>query len=57
MFDIFDNHKIYVETIIDTGGGFWWKIGENQSSIGYEHRINCDSAAIIEAFKTLEAKL
>lgn len=57
LFDVFDSHKIYVETVIDTGANFWWKIGEQQSSIGYESRINCDKAAIVEAFKLLEAKL
>jgi hypothetical protein len=57
LFDVFDNHKIYLETIIDTGSNFWWKIGENQSPIGYEFRINCDKSAIEEAFKLLEAKI
>lgn len=57
LFDIFDNHKIYIETTVDSAGGFWWKIAETQSTVGYEFRINCDKAAIIEAFKLLEAKL
>lgn len=57
LFDVFDNHKIYVETIVDVAGGFWWKIGETKSTCGYEFRINCDKAAIEEAFKLLEAKL
>jgi len=57
LFDLFDKHKLYIETIVDTDGGFWWKIGENQSEIGYEYRINHDVAAINEAFKLLEDKL
>lgn len=57
LFDTFDGHKIYVETIVDNSGEFWWKIGETQSPIGYKFRINCDKAAIEEAFKQLEAKL
>ena len=57
LFDVFDSHKIYIETVIDTGAGFWWKIGETQSPIGYEFRKNCDSAAINEAFKLLNDKL
>lgn len=57
LFDVFDNHKIYVETIVDTEGGFWWKIGETQSTVGYEFRKNCDTEAITEAFKLLEVKL
>lgn len=56
-FDLFDNHKIYIEIIVDELGGFWWKIGEAKSSCGYEFRINCDKAAIEEAFKQMEAKL
>ena len=57
LFDVFDSYKICIETIVDTDGGFWWKIGDTQSSIGYEFRKNCDSAAITEAFKLLEEKL
>jgi hypothetical protein len=57
LFDVFDEHKIYIETIVDELGGFWWKIGEIKSTAGYEYRINCDRAAIVEAFKLLEEKL
>ena len=57
MFDFFDGQHLYIETIVDTDGGFWWKIGDKQSSVGYEHRSNCDSAAIEETFKQLEEKL
>jgi hypothetical protein len=56
-FDVFDDHKVYVETIVDELGGFWWNIGEIKSTVGYEYRKNCDEAAIIEAFKLLEEKL
>jgi hypothetical protein len=57
LFDVFDNHKIYVETTLDELGGFWWNIGETKSPVGYEYRKNCDGAAIVEAFKLLEAKI
>jgi len=57
LFDVFDNHKIYIETTVDIAGGFWWKIGEIQSNAGYLSRIESDSEAIVEAFKLLEAKL
>lgn len=63
LFDVFDSHEIYVETTIDDHNGlnhyngFWWKIGETKSTVGYEYRKNCDTAAIIEAFKLLEARL
>lgn len=61
LFDIFDSHKIYVETVVDDTDtpkkGFWWKIGETKSSCGFEFRVNCDKQAIIEAFKLLEEKI
>lgn len=57
LFDVFDNHKIYVEITIDDLGGFWWKVGETKTPVGYEYRRNAETAAIIEAFKQLEAKL
>lgn len=57
LFDVFDHYSIYVETMVDTEGGFWWKIGENQGSKHYEFRIDCDKAAIVEAFKLLNDKL
>lgn len=57
LFDVFDNHKIYVEVIIDTDSSFWWKISETQSNTGYISRKEADTAAIIEAFKLLEAKI
>lgn len=57
LFDVFDNHKIKVETIVDELGGFFWKIGGTQSPKCYEFRIKCDKAAIEESFKLLEAKL
>jgi len=57
LFDVFDNHKIYIEITVDQTGGFWWKIGENKSTVGYEFRKNADIAAVTEAFKLLEEKL
>jgi hypothetical protein len=54
---VFDNHKIYIEITVDQTGGFWWKIGENKSTVGYEFRKNADIAAVTEAFKLLEEKL
>lgn len=61
MFDIFDNHKIYVETLHETTG-FWWKIKDSKdyvrlASDPYHDRKDSDSEAIVEAFKLLEAKL
>lgn len=61
LFDVFDNHKLYVETLHETTG-FWWKIKDNENflrlaSIPVPTRIESDSEAIVEAFKLLEEKL
>lgn len=57
LFDVFDNHKIYIGTVLDEVNGFWWTINDKKSSVGYEHRKNCENAAIEEAFKLLNNKL
>jgi len=61
LFDIFDDHKIYVETLHETTG-FWWKIKDSKDYIRlasdpYPIRKESDTEAIIEAFKLLEEKL
>lgn len=61
LFDIFDSHKIYVETLHETTG-FWWKIKDSKDYIRlasdpYPTRKESDSEAIVEAFKLLEEKL
>jgi hypothetical protein len=61
LFDVFDGHKLYVETLHETTG-FWWKIKSGDeyvrlSSDSYSERKESDSEAIVEAFKLLEAKL
>ena len=61
LFDVFDSHEIYVETLHETTG-FWWKIKDSKdyvrlASDPYPDRKDSDSEAIIEAFKLLEAKL
>lgn len=57
LFDVFDEHKVYIETTIDELNGFWWRIGELKSTVGYEHRINAEKAAIEQAFQMLNDKL
>ena len=61
MFDVFDNHKLYVETLHETTG-FWWKIKDSKDHVRlasdpYPTRKEADSEAVIEAFKLLEVKL
>ena len=57
LFDIFDDHKLYIGTIVDEMNGFWWTINDKKSTVGYQHRKNCDNAVIEEAFKLLNEKL
>lgn len=57
LFDVFDEHNVYIETVIDTDDNFWWKIGDIHSPIGYSRRTEADKAAIVEAFKLLNEKL
>jgi hypothetical protein len=57
LFDVFDNHKVYIEITIDKLNGFWWRIGELKSTVGYEYRVNAEEAAIEQAFQILNDKL
>jgi len=57
LFDVFDKHKVYIETTIDEHNGFWWRIGELKSTVGHEHRINAEKAAIEQAFQILNERL
>jgi hypothetical protein len=60
LFDIFDNHKIYIETLHEPTG-FWWKIKDDSEYLRLSNacptRKEADTEAIIEAFKLLEEKL
>jgi hypothetical protein len=56
LFDVFDNHKIYIETIVKNGN-FLWKIDEELSTIEYDLRKNCEASAILKAFELLNNKL
>jgi len=57
LYDIFDSHKIYIGTVVDEMNGFWWTINDKKSTVGYQHRKNCDNAALEQAFKLLNDKL
>jgi hypothetical protein len=60
MFDVFDNHKIYIQISVDVQGTnpvFRYCFGDIVESIDYSTRKEADTAAVIEAFKLLEAKL
>ena len=56
LFDIFDEHKICI-SIMANNQGFTWHINDGESSDVYTARKAADEAAVVEAFKLLEAKL
>ena len=61
LFDIFDEHKIHVETLHEVTG-FWWKIKDDKTFLRlgndpYKIRTEAEKESIIEAFKLLEEKL
>lgn len=60
LFDVFDNHKVYVQISVDLRGTtpvFRYCFGDIVESIDYSTRKEAETEAIIEAFKILEAKL
>jgi len=56
LFDVFDNHKVYID-ISCLNDKFLWGINNDMNNSVYEIRKEADFAAIVEAFKLLEAKL
>jgi len=56
MFDVFDSHKVYVD-ISCLNDKFLWGINNDMNNAVYNTRLEADGAAIVEAFKLLEAKL
>ena len=56
LFDVFDSHKVYV-SISCVNDKFLWGINDDMNNSVYETRIEADRAAVIEAFKQLEAKI
>ena len=60
LFDVFDSHKLCIETTIDKTG-FFWRINDLNTKFwdgaSSPTRKESDVKAIIEAFKLLEAKL
>ena len=56
LFDIFDEHILFI-SVIAHNQGFIWYINDGESSDVYTARKAADEAAVVEAFKLLEAKL
>lgn len=56
LFDVFDSHKVYVD-ISCLNDKFLWGINNDMNNAVYNTRLEADEAAIVEAFKLLEAKI
>jgi hypothetical protein len=56
LFDVFDGNKVYID-ISCLNDKFLWGINDDMNDNVYETRKDADLAAIVEAFKLLEAKL
>lgn len=56
LFDIFDNHKIFINIIWKTSK-FSMEINGLSDKIEYETRLEAEKAAVQEAFKLLNDKL
>jgi hypothetical protein len=60
LFDVFDDHKIYISLSVDAQGPspvFRYSFDGVVESIEYTNRKDAETAAIIDAFKQLESKL
>jgi hypothetical protein len=60
LFDVFDDHKIYISLSVDTQGPspvFRYSFDGVVESIDYTNRKDAETAAIVDAFKQLESKL
>lgn len=61
LFDVFDDHKLYIEILREITG-FWWKIKDEKTFLRlgndpYNNRKEAEMEAIVESFKLLEEKL
>jgi hypothetical protein len=56
LFDVFDSHKLYIQISGDQHGWSWEVDGSVENAV-CSSRKEADTAAIVEAFKLLEAKL
>lgn len=57
LFDVFDNHKVYIQITYYDGPNFWCSINGVQSENKHSSRIAAETEAIQGAFTILEAKL
>lgn len=57
LFDVFDEHKVYIQITCYEGPYFWCSINSVQSENKHTSRIAAEEEAIQGAFTILEAKL
>lgn len=57
MFDLFDNHKVFITIIPVREQSYGAKINDVDYQDRFSERIHADGFAVLEAFKILEAKL
>jgi hypothetical protein len=57
LFDVFDDHKLIIDITYFQGPKFWFSINCAVDEGKFDHRRDCERAAIEQAFKLLNEKL
>ena len=57
MFDVFDENELYIQITGDNKHGWSWEVDGSVENAVCSSRKEAETAAVIEAFKLLEAKL
>jgi hypothetical protein len=57
LFDVFDGQGLYIQITGDNKHGWSWEVDSSVENAVCPSRKDADLAAIVEAFKLLEAKL
>lgn len=57
MFDVFDNQELYIQITGDNKHGWSWEVDGSVENAVCSSRKEAETAAVIESFKLLEAKI
>lgn len=57
LFDVFDDHKLYIQVTGDNQTGWSWEVDSSVENSVCPSRKEAELAAIVESFKLLETKL
>ena len=58
LFDVFDNHKIYIQiSVLVEAPKFWYSINGEDSGLRWDDRKEAEKQAVFVAFKLLNDKL